>query len=465
MAPWVFGPPRWPSWSVPAGRRPYGRLPVAFAALAAVVTLSRAGVDRSSPGSLGWSPGVPGRGRARAHGRRGPAARARRPAWVGPLALSRRRCWARRTGSASSPGWSRRRRSPTRSGSRADRDLLLPDLRRLPAARRPLGAGAGRRRGRAARGRRRPLRRLRGAVARGLRTTAPPPTRGRRTRGLGQLSQSRAAEPVRRDLLPDPAVDALAQQVGVPAVARVLLDPVHEQLPNRDRRPSPARLPRSGSGHVASVAACSRARSAYAASPRPVRPTAPSKSPSPSPYSYTAAEGSPSPDPVVSSPAPPRRDGGRGRAATSSTAEPTGGPVARRPGPRTSSAGSGGSPPGSPVASPTRRRAGSVVVAGVVVRVGPHVGVDGRPGPARGLRRGHGHDPRRPGRSTSTRHPPRRRGAAAPTQSIDVRSPRVRPDLERRHEGSRDRRRPVSWAATSRASSSARATRSSASTC
>src|SRR5579872_1899413 len=34
--------------------------------------------------------------------------------------------------------------------------------------------------------------------------------------------------------LADPPVDALSQQVGVPAVTGVLLDPVHHQLPNRD---------------------------------------------------------------------------------------------------------------------------------------------------------------------------------------------------------------------------------------
>src|SRR6478736_1765081 len=34
--------------------------------------------------------------------------------------------------------------------------------------------------------------------------------------------------------LPDAAVDALAQQVGVPAVPGVLLDPVHLELPHRD---------------------------------------------------------------------------------------------------------------------------------------------------------------------------------------------------------------------------------------
>jgi hypothetical protein len=33
--------------------------------------------------------------------------------------------------------------------------------------------------------------------------------------------------------VPHPAVDALSQQVGVPAVAGVLLDPVHPQLPHK----------------------------------------------------------------------------------------------------------------------------------------------------------------------------------------------------------------------------------------
>ena len=37
-----------------------------------------------------------------------------------------------------------------------------------------------------------------------------------------------------RNSLTDAAVDALAQQVGVPAVPRVLLDPVHQQLPDGD---------------------------------------------------------------------------------------------------------------------------------------------------------------------------------------------------------------------------------------
>jgi hypothetical protein len=35
-------------------------------------------------------------------------------------------------------------------------------------------------------------------------------------------------------LLPYPAVDAFAQQIGVPAVAGVLLDPVNPQLPDSD---------------------------------------------------------------------------------------------------------------------------------------------------------------------------------------------------------------------------------------
>jgi len=39
-------------------------------------------------------------------------------------------------------------------------------------------------------------------------------------------------------LLPDPAVDAFAQQVGVPAVAGVLLDPVNPQLPHGDALPA-----------------------------------------------------------------------------------------------------------------------------------------------------------------------------------------------------------------------------------
>src|SRR4051812_3823889 len=42
-----------------------------------------------------------------------------------------------------------------------------------------------------------------------------------------------------RALLADPAVDPLADQVGVPVVPGVLLHHVHEQLPQRDRLPAP----------------------------------------------------------------------------------------------------------------------------------------------------------------------------------------------------------------------------------
>jgi len=35
-------------------------------------------------------------------------------------------------------------------------------------------------------------------------------------------------------LLTDSSIDALPKQVGVPTVARVLLDPVHPELPNRE---------------------------------------------------------------------------------------------------------------------------------------------------------------------------------------------------------------------------------------
>jgi len=55
-------------------------------------------------------------------------------------------------------------------------------------------------------------------------------TRRRRRRALSARSSCGAARMARR-LLADPAVDALAQQVRVPAVPRVLLDHVHQHVP------------------------------------------------------------------------------------------------------------------------------------------------------------------------------------------------------------------------------------------
>ena len=49
-----------------------------------------------------------------------------------------------------------------------------------------------------------------------------------------RLADARRA---RRALLADPSVDALAEQVGVPVVAGVLLDHVHQQFAQRDRLP------------------------------------------------------------------------------------------------------------------------------------------------------------------------------------------------------------------------------------
>jgi hypothetical protein len=49
--------------------------------------------------------------------------------------------------------------------------------------------------------------------------------------GLPQAQISRTERP---SSLAYPSVDALAQQVGVPAVTGILLDPVHHQLPNCD---------------------------------------------------------------------------------------------------------------------------------------------------------------------------------------------------------------------------------------
>jgi hypothetical protein len=73
--------------------------------------------------------------------------------------------------------------------------------------------------------------------------------------------------------LPDPAVDALAQQVGVPAMAGVLLDSVNPQLPDGDTLPAhpraQVRVPgqhrigcRLFTGKVSDYAPTARSRSA-----------------------------------------------------------------------------------------------------------------------------------------------------------------------------------------------------------
>ena len=93
---------------------------------------------------------------------------------------------------------------------------------------------------------------------------------------------------VRLTLLPDSAVDALAQQVGVPAVPGVLLDPVDPQLTHRDTTFADPLSQIRMLGQRRSVAACSRARSPSAPSTVACSPTACSKSASPSPYIFGA---------------------------------------------------------------------------------------------------------------------------------------------------------------------------------